>query len=256
MDDMIRCNQCRQPIAPRSIRPGAVLCPRCRHSTFTVTIHRGDATPTTPEERAQLQAQADAARAAALAAPAPRERTPEHNIEEAWKNGSLQITAYREQYASERAGRPITDDEALDHAKEVIVTYGATQGRSRGAANLPHVYYASGPAGAHERLGMGTHPGGRQGRAIGAGGPSAFRSKSELKRDRADAIDTAKRVAAQKARREMEAGAKGTDRQREAYRLVRIERLSKAEAGRRMGIAPNNVIKLLAKYDKSTKTAK
>jgi len=46
----LRCGKCGRAIKKRSIKPGAVLCPRCRpDAVMSVIIYRGTEAPTTPE---------------------------------------------------------------------------------------------------------------------------------------------------------------------------------------------------------------
>ena len=259
---------CGRPVTPRSIRPGAVLCPwHRRDAVAPVVIHRGTARPTTPDERQRLQAKADADRSAALVATPEPGRSVEQNIKLAKRTGALKIIAARHQAAAERAGAPIDDSTAFAMATADVTAFGRTTPK-----NLPHEYTAA-PAEFHgpgrliagyARLGLG-RPGNLKGRRVrgsggtGTSGPVGGAVGGDGKPNGKDAKDAHARKARLQAQREAarfrgDAGTAGTDRQREAHVLVRIERLSKAEAGRRMGINRQSVADLLWRYDKAVIT--
>lgn len=259
--DQMSCGKCGQRIKPRSIKPGALLCPSCREDALpSVVIYREP--PNRREKRLRREADEDAARAARPRSVAVPELTPEHLIAIAWRNGALNIVAARLQSEAERDGRPVPDDDTAIHlAKTIIVDYGSTAGGAAGQPNYPHHFEAPGPSWQHVKLGYGPHLTGRRVRGapkyVGmVRRPLTPRESGILKdaKDRVAKLRAAREVKA--ARAELEAaGAGNTAHQREAHILVRIEGLSRAEAGRRLGgITKQAVSKLLEKYDRAEKS--
>jgi hypothetical protein len=266
----LRCGKCRRKLAPRSIRPGAVLCPRCRpDSNINVVIYRGTEAPTPPEERRRLQARADELRAAALEPRPEREITREHAIEIAAKNGALNYVAAKVEAMFEGVGKVLSEDEALALAKDVVAEFGSTAGPP-GPPNYPHAYTEPTPASKHARLMMGKHPRGRRvtssvvhdpvllpsdGNRIERGPrPLAPLKSVDPWRPVTERIEKlrAERAAARALLELEEARAGNSDRQRQAHVLVRVQGLSRAEAGRRLGgISKQAVDKLLRKFDMS-----
>jgi phage FluMu protein Com len=272
----LRCGKCGRTIKACSIRPGAVRCPRCRpEAVVSVIIDRGTEAPTTPEERRRIQEKADAERAAALAPKTEREMTREHVIEIAAKNGALSWCAARIKSEFERVGEFISENEALALAKDVVANFGSTDGGRRGRPNYPHLYGEPGVPWAYQKLELGRHPSGRRVTASGdvkvmlPGGDGTY--KENLKRElpppkltnpwsavmeRVEKLQAARALS--RAVVELEAADAGnSDRQRQAHVLVRVRGLSLAEAGRRLNppASKQAIAKLLAKFDKSTKSA-
>jgi hypothetical protein len=207
--------------------------------------------------------------------------TREHLIEMARANGALAGVAEHVTAARLEAGRPVSEDEALELAKSIVVAFGSTAGVAHGGhtePNYPHEYVASSESGSRypgivpaqatadlERLAAGPHSTGRR----GTGGqrpliPSAAdkrRAARAAKQARARLDELRAARLAKSARAELAAaGAGNSDRQREAHVLVRIElrgrRGAKAEAARRMVIHRQTLDDLLKKYDKANKPKK
>jgi len=263
------CGRCKRNVSRRSIKPGSVLCARCRRDAIPeVYIYRE------PEDRradnARRAAEDNAARAAAAAKPPRPPLTREHAVEIAWKNGALTREAHKIEDQAEREGQRLTPDEAMARAKDVVAEFGDTSQapHEKPSVTLPHYPHPcvpSAPGWKDTRIIAGPFPSGRH---VRGGSDSHWvgllptDARGRPGRPRKIVDDTAARVEAlrlaRKVRNEraaLDADGVGSERQREAYVLVRVQGLRLAEAGRRMSppISGPAVKKLLTKFDKATK---
>lgn len=174
--------------------------------------------------------------------------TREQAIEIARRNGALQAVADWLMQASARAGELISEELARTWAEVVIADYGDTTGRTANEIMAP--FWPS----------PGTMPDGPRTRGWRVTGQAQRLRTAQLiigpRRRAADerakvevAIRARARTLARRAQAFIEDA--GPDRQRQAHALVRIELLSLAEAGRRMGVTKQAVAKLLKKYDRT-----
>lgn len=258
-------------------------------------VYRGTAPITTPEERRRLEDERDRDRLtalhAALVAKIEEPKTREHLIEIAHKNGALAVTAYTLQEQSKGTDRPLSDDEAMDRAKDAIAEFGDTTGPWRGDPHYPHAFVApradeydqakrivwgknprgkrNGPklasdglvrAGKRKKnwrdltLTFVPMPAPKQGGQRGLRTPARIRiEEKQLREAKAEAI--AKRVQERERQRAQEQAEStmASARQLEAHILVRVHGLSRAKAGEQMvpPIKKQNVAELLAKFDKA-----
>jgi hypothetical protein len=253
-------------------------------------VYRGNAPITTPEERRRLEDERDRDRLTALHASTVAQieapKTREHLIEIAHKNGALAVTAYVLQEQSKGTDRPLSDDEALDRAKNAIAEFGDTTGHRRGEPHYPHAFVAprADEYDQAKRIVWGKHPRGkRNGPKLASDGlvrsgkrkkngqdltltfvrmpapkylrtPARIRiEEKQLREAKAEAV--AKRLQERERQRAQEQteDTRASARQREAHILVRVQGLSLAKAGEQMvpPIKKQNVARLLAKFDRA-----